>query len=66
MVMYLGRGDFGPEDLLDRYVQMSSTFPSPDWVVQQVLEKVPLAQYLQDAMQELRRRNININNFLAT
>ena len=32
VIMYLGRGDFGAIDLINRYEQMSDTFEKTDWV----------------------------------
>src|SRR5208283_1381136 len=46
LLMYLGRGDFGAEDLAGHYETLKKRFATPDWAVAQLLGKAPLADYL--------------------
>jgi hypothetical protein len=63
-IMYLGRGDFGTEDLLERYEEMSDTFKKPEWAVSQMLGKGPLAEYLSNGLEYLSQANLNVDRLL--
>jgi hypothetical protein len=61
LIMYLGRGDYGTEDLSESYNTLKQTFADPKHAVTQMMEKAPLADYLADGLEELRRQNINVD-----
>jgi hypothetical protein len=62
LIMYLGREDFGIEDLASRYEALKQTFGQPEWAASQMLEKAPLAQYLTDGLSELKRHRIPVDD----
>lgn len=62
LVMYLGRGDFGTDDLPGSYEALKQTFDNPEWVASQMMEKVPLAEYLSDGLLELERHRIPMDD----
>lgn len=67
LIMYLGRGDFGTEDLLDRYVEVGDTFKKPTWAVEQMLWKMPqLPRYMARGLQQLSDAGIDADQFLGT
>jgi hypothetical protein len=65
-IMYLGRGDFGPEDLLARYEEMSDRFSKPEWAVSQMLGKAPLAEYLAKGLRYLSEANMDVDRLLKS
>lgn len=62
LLMYLGRGDFGTDDLPGRYEALKQTFGKPEWAVSQMMEKGPLAEYLSDGLLELKRHRIPVDD----
>jgi Protein of unknown function (DUF3775) len=62
LLMYLGRGDFGADDLPERYEDLKRTFGKTDWAVSQMMGKAPLADYLSDGLLELKRHGIPVDN----
>jgi hypothetical protein len=62
LVMYLGRGDFGVEDLAGNYEALKQTFGKPEWAASQMLEKAPLGEYLADGLSELNRHRIPVDD----
>ena len=64
LIMYMGRGDFSPEDLLGKYHQLSDTFKKPTWAVKQMIDKVTLAQYLSKGLERLSEAGIEVDNLL--
>jgi hypothetical protein len=62
LVMYLGRGDFGTNDLADYYETLKRTFSDPKHAASQMMGKAPLADYLLDGLEELRKHNINVDS----
>ena len=63
LLTYVGRGDFSADDLLPAYQTMKETFPSKDRAIAQMSGKTTLAEYLTDAMEEIRRRHIDLDSF---
>jgi hypothetical protein len=63
-IMYVGRGNFGTEDLLGCYEQRSDTFRKPEWAVNQMLGKSPLALYLASGLEELTEAGIDVDGLL--
>jgi hypothetical protein len=62
LVMYLGRGDFGTDDLPGNYEALRQTFGKPEGAASQMMEKVPLAEYLSDGLSELERHRIPVDD----
>jgi hypothetical protein len=65
-VMYLGRGDFGTAGLLDYYAATSDTFHAPSRAIGQMVEKVPLGDYLRQGVEKLTQAGIDPNSLLTT
>ncbi len=63
-IMYLGRGDFDPDEFLERYEQMSDTLDKPEWDVDHMMGKNPLAMYLSDGVKRLSEANIDVDRLL--
>ena len=63
LLTYMGRGDFGADDLLVAYQTMKETFPSKDLAIAQMMGMNTLAEYLTDAMEEIRKRHIDLDQF---
>lgn len=61
LIMYLGRGDFGTDDLAGHYESLKSMFGEPKHAVSQMMDKAPLADYLLDGLEELRKHKINVD-----
>jgi len=62
LLTYVGRGDFSADDLLPAYQTMKETFPSKDLAIAQMSGKNTLAEYLTDAMEEIQKRHIDLDN----
>jgi hypothetical protein len=61
LVMYIGRGDFGTDDLPGSYETLKNTFAKPEFAVSQMMDKAPLADYLSDGLNEFRKHRINVD-----
>lgn len=61
-LMYLGRGDFDLEHLKSGFLTMKESFPSRDAVMDQLLRKQVLSEYLADAMEEIRQGCIDVDS----
>lgn len=66
LLMYLGRGDFPAGELQAALEYLKSTFPKPEWAVSQMMEKAPLADYLSDGLDELRKKAIDVDHLPVT
>ncbi len=66
LIMKIGRGDFGPDDLAGHYQALKETFVKPEWAASQMMEKAPLADYLTDGLTELKRNGINVDQLTFT
>ncbi len=66
VVMYVGRGDFDTDDLLDHYVQMSDTLRRPEWSIQAMIDKSPLADYLKAGRGKIRAAGIDLDRLFGT
>jgi hypothetical protein len=64
LVMYAGRGDFPIENFLEQYEEMRDTFDSPMRAAGQMMEKVPLPEYLEDGLRMLREANIDVDTLM--
>lgn len=61
LLMYLGRGDFDTEDLAEQQIRLRETFAEPEWAVAQMMEKVPLADYLMEGLAKLQSKRIDVD-----
>jgi Protein of unknown function (DUF3775) len=61
LIMYLGRGDFGTDHLNEYYetLQHWKNGSRPADAVSQFMDKAPLADYLSDGLDELRKHRIS-------
>ena len=66
LLMYVGRGDFSADQLLSAYQTMKDTFPSKDLAIAQMTGKGTLAEYLTDALEEIQKRNIDLDSLKFT
>ena len=62
LLMYVGRGDFSAHHLLPAYQTMKETFPSKDLAIAQIMGMKTLAEYLTDALEEIQKRHIDLDN----
>ena len=61
LIMYLGRGDFDTSDLPGQYRALREDFDRPSAVIAQMMDKAPLAEYLQEGMKILTSQQINLD-----
>jgi hypothetical protein len=61
LIMYLGRGDFQVDDLQGYYDMLKNKFDEPEYAVSQMMGKAPLADYLLDGLEEIRKHRINVD-----
>jgi hypothetical protein len=61
LVMYLGRGDIGTEDLAEYYEALQGAFGDREQVISQMMDKA-LADCLSDGLEELLQHKINVDN----
>jgi hypothetical protein len=61
LIMYLGREDFDTDDLAGHYASLKNTFSDAEHAVAQMVDEAPLADYLLDGLEELRKHNINLD-----
>ena len=61
LIMYLGRGDFGIDELAGYYQALKGTFGDPQHAASQLTDKAPLADYLVDGLEELRKHKIDVD-----
>jgi len=61
LVMYLGRGDFGADDVAGYYEALKGTFGDPEQAASQMIRMAPLADYLLDGLEELRKHKIDVD-----
>jgi hypothetical protein len=61
LIMHLGRGDIGAEDLPEHYEALKAAFGDPRDPASQLMDNVPLADYLSDGLEELRKRRIDVD-----
>lgn len=66
LLMYVGRGDFSVDHLLPAYQTMKEMFPSKDLAIAQMTATRTLAEYLTDAMEEIHKRNIDLDSLKLT
>jgi hypothetical protein len=61
LIMYLGREDFGVDDLARQYETLRSGFSDSEYAVTQMMNAAPLADQLLDGLDELRKHGIDVN-----
>ncbi len=61
LIMYLGREDFGTDDLAASYDALKGDFGSPEAMASALIHKASLAAYLLDGLEELRKHKINVD-----
>ena len=61
LLMYLGRGDFGTDELAGYYETLKGTFGDALDSTSQMTDKAPLADYLSDGLEELRKQGIDVD-----
>jgi hypothetical protein len=66
LIMCLGRGDFGADDLAAQYAAVKQAFGKRAWAAARIREKASLADDLQDGLAELKRRGIDVDQLLFT
>lgn len=62
LVMYLGRGDFAVDELTENYAGLKDAISEPEYAVAQMMGRGPLADYLCDGLEELRKHQIDVDN----
>jgi hypothetical protein len=62
LIAYLGREDFGVEDLSGRYEDLKQKFGIPERAVIEMMGTVVLGEYLSDGLAELKRRRIPVDD----
>jgi hypothetical protein len=62
LLTYVGRGDYNADHLLPAYQDVKETFPSPDLAIAQVTGEKTVAEYLTDALEEIQKRHIDLDN----
>ena len=65
LIMYAGRGDFPIDNFLDQYGEMHDTFDSPVRAMGQMLEKVPLPDYLENGLLGLGKAGIDVDRLMT-
>lgn len=66
LIMYLGRGDFDTSDLPAEYQTIKENFDSPAALIAQMMEKAPLADYLEEGMAILKSQHIDLDKLDLT
>ena len=64
LLMYLGRGDFGTDELALHYETLKQRFQKRERAISQMEGKAPLADYLGDGMAELRKKGIDLDELM--
>ena len=60
-IMYLGRLDFGTDELAGDYETLAGTSDDPAYVAFEMMHNVPLADQLLDGLEELRKHRIDVD-----
>jgi hypothetical protein len=61
LLMYIGRGDFGTNHLMEDYRAMKETFEKPAMAIAQMTGKGTLAEYLTDGLAEIKKHHIDLD-----
>jgi hypothetical protein len=60
LVMYLGRADFGTDDLAGYYEELQA-YGDPGYAVSEMMDQASLADDLSDGLEELGKHRIDVN-----
>jgi len=66
LLTYLGRGDFGADDLANNYQAVKDSVGRPDELTSQLIYKSLLAGYLGDGLAELEKSGIDVDDLNLT
>jgi hypothetical protein len=66
LLMYVGRGDFGTDDLAGHYETLKKRLAKPERAVTQLMDKAPLADYVTDGLAELKKKGIDVDHLAFT
>lgn len=62
LIMHLGRGDFGTNDLAGNYEELKKSYVTPDWAADRMVRKADLADYLLDGLAELEKNGMDVDH----
>ena len=62
MIMSLGQGYYGTDDLADRFQEMKDKYGTPDWAITMMMGHAALADYLKDGLDELNKNGIDVDH----
>jgi hypothetical protein len=66
LIASLGRGDFEPSDLARRYEEVKEAFGKPEEAALELREQAPLADYLADGLDVLRKSGLDVDHLTLT
>jgi hypothetical protein len=67
LIMCVGRGDFGTDDLAGHYKEVKRMFGrSASAASRQMMQKSSLADYLRDGLDELRKSGVDVDHLTGT
>ncbi|MCI0379917.1 MAG: DUF3775 domain-containing protein [Gemmataceae bacterium] len=66
LIMFLGRGDFGTDELPAKYKALTETFGKPEQAASRLIAKGALADYLNDGLVQLKKNAIDIDDLAHT
>lgn len=61
LLAYIGRGDFGTEQMQEAYHSLKDNFANIDHAISQLVSNHAIAEYLTDAAEDLRNRHIDLD-----
>src|SRR5262249_44240776 len=62
LLTYVGRGDFSADHIQAEYPTIRENFPSKEMAIAQLTGKTTLSEYLTDALEEMKKRHIDLNS----
>ncbi|MFO0845083.1 MAG: DUF3775 domain-containing protein [Gemmataceae bacterium] len=66
LVMYLGRGDFGPGELAEHFESLKEQFATPREAIAQLMGKAPLGDYLAEGLSALNQAGLDPDRLALT
>ncbi len=61
LIMYLGRGDITRDSMGEYFEELKGAFGAPSQAASHMINHAPLADYLLDGLEELRKHKINVD-----